>query len=73
MTATPILTRPNFDKPFVIKAYTSSGGIEVVLMQHNQLIAYMSRALGISKTTWSIYAKEMLAILESIHVCGLTY
>ena len=26
----------------------------------------MSRALGISKRTWSIYAKEMLAIVEAI-------
>lgn len=28
----------------------------------------MSRALGVTKKSWSIYAKEMLAIVESIRL-----
>lgn len=31
----------------------------------------MSRALGISKQSWSTYAKEMLAILQAIHTWKL--
>ncbi|KAH9763048.1 hypothetical protein KPL70_001041 [Citrus sinensis] len=41
-------------------------GIGAVLTQQGQPIAFMSRALGISKRAWSIYAKEMLAIVEAI-------
>lgn len=57
-----MLAMPNFTKPFTVKADTSAGGIGAVRMQRGQPIAYMSRALGVTKQTWSIYTKEMLAI-----------
>ena len=31
----------------------------------------MSRALGVSKRSWSTYAKEMLAILQAVHTWRL--
>ena len=66
MTTTPTLAMPNFNGTFVIKTDASGNGIGVVLTQQGRPIAFMSRALGISKRTWSIYAKEMLAIVEAI-------
>lgn len=62
MSSTPMLAMLNFTKPFTIKADASAGGIGAVLMQWGQPIAYMSHALGVTKQTWSIYTKEMLAI-----------
>ncbi|KAE8662834.1 hypothetical protein F3Y22_tig00113124pilonHSYRG00171 [Hibiscus syriacus] len=65
MTSTPTLAMSNFTEPFSIKTDASRNGIGVVLTQKNKPIAYISRALGITKQTWSIYAKEMLAIRVS--------
>ncbi|WKA08976.1 hypothetical protein VitviT2T_026656 [Vitis vinifera] len=68
MTSTPTLAMPNFTEPFTIEMDASGNGIGAVLTQQNRPIAYMSRALGITKQTWSIYAKEMLAIVEAIRL-----
>ena len=68
MTSTPTLAMPNFSEPFTIETDASGNGIGAVLTQQNRPIAYMSRALGITKQTWSIYAKEMLAIVEAIRM-----
>ena len=68
MTSTPTLAMPNFTEPFTIETDASGNGIGAVLTQQNRPIAYMSRALGITKQTWSIYAKEMLAIVEAIRL-----
>ena len=66
MTTTPTLAMPNFAEPFTIEIDASREGIGAVLTQHQKLIAYMSKALGVTRKSWSIYAKEMLAIVEAI-------
>jgi hypothetical protein len=66
MTTTPILAMPNFNEPFTIESDASGTSIEAVLSQQGQSIAFMSHALGITKQSWSVYAKEMLAIIHAI-------
>lgn len=66
MAFTPILAMPNFEAPFVITTDASNNGIGVVLSQQDRPIAFMSRALSVSKQYWSTYAKEILAILQAI-------
>ncbi|RVW92515.1 Transposon Tf2-8 polyprotein [Vitis vinifera] len=66
LTTTPTLAMPNFNEPFTIETDASGDGIGAVLTQQGRPIAYMSRALGVTKRSWSIYAKEMLAIVEAI-------
>ncbi|KAL6323170.1 hypothetical protein AAG906_027449 [Vitis piasezkii] len=66
MTSTPTLAMPNFNEPFVIESDASGDGIGAVLTQQGKPIAFMSRALGVSKRSWSIYAREMLAIVHAI-------
>ncbi|KAH9717133.1 hypothetical protein KPL71_021710 [Citrus sinensis] len=68
MTSTPTLAMPNFNETFVIVTDASGDGISAILQQQGQPIAFMSRALGVTKKSWSTYAKEMLAIIEAIHV-----
>jgi hypothetical protein len=68
MTTTPTLAMPNFNDSFTIEADASGDGIVAVLSQQGRPIAFMSRALGISKRSWSVYAKEMLAIVEAIRI-----
>ena len=66
MTSTPILAMPNFNNTFIIETDVSGDGIGAVLQQNGWPITFMSKALGVSKKTWSAYAKEMLAIVEAI-------
>ena len=66
MTTTPTLAMPNFNNSFTIQANASGDGISAVLSPQGKLIAFISQALGISKRSWSVYAKEMLAIVEAI-------
>ena len=66
MTTTPILAMPNFNEPFTIESDASGNNIGVVLSQQGKPIAFMSQALGALKLSWSIYAKEMLAIIHAI-------
>ena len=57
---------PNSNNTFIIETDALGDGIRAVLQQNGQPIAFMSKALGVSKKTWSSYAKEMLAIVEAI-------
>jgi hypothetical protein len=68
MTSTSALVMPNFDEPFVIESDASGDVIGVVLSQQQRPIAFMSRALGLSKRTWSTYAREMLAIVVVVQL-----
>jgi hypothetical protein len=69
MTTTSILAMPNFNETFTVETDASGDGIGAILQQQGKPIAFMSRALGVSKKSWSTYAKEMLAIVEAIRMC----
>lgn len=66
MTTTPILAMPNFNDSFTIETDASRDRINAILSQQGKPIAFMSQALGVAKKSWSVYAKEMLAIVEAI-------
>jgi hypothetical protein len=68
MTTTPINLMPNFNETFTVETDASGDGIGAVLQQQGKPIAFMSRALGISKKSWSTYTKEMLAVVEAIRM-----
>lgn len=66
MASTPTLAMPNFIEPFVIEPDASENRIGVVLTQQGKSIAFMNRALGMLKRSWSTYAREMLAIVVPV-------
>jgi len=68
MTTTPTLAMPNFNDSFTINIDASGEGIGAVLLQQGKPVAFMSRALGVTKLSWSTYAKKMLAIIEAIRL-----
>ncbi|KAL8109802.1 hypothetical protein AgCh_025771 [Apium graveolens] len=68
MTSTPTLDMPNFNEPFVIESDASGEGTGALLTQQGRPVAFMSRALGANEKSYSIYAKEMLAIIHAISI-----
>jgi len=76
MSSCPILPIPNFSLPFVFECDASGEGIGVVLMQNKHLITFESLKCKESERSFSIYEKEMLAIMYALanfkqyFVCG---
>jgi hypothetical protein len=61
--AAPVLTLPNFDRPFVVETNASDSGISAILMQDSHPLAFLSKALGPKSRGLSTYEKEYMAIL----------
>lgn len=57
MMTTPTLALTNFKGPFTINTDALGEGIGAVLTQQGKLVVYMNRTLGVSKESWSTYAK----------------
>ena len=49
ITTTPILAMPNFNETFTVETDALGDEIGAVLQQQGKLVAFMSRALGVSK------------------------
>lgn len=76
MCSYPCLGIPDFSVPFIVECDASKFGVGVVLMQKGQPIAFKSRKLTNAKQNFSVYDKDMLAIMHALEkfkqylVCG---
>jgi ribonuclease HI len=66
MSTCLVLALPDFTRPFILECNTSREGIGAVLMQDRHPIAYESRKLTPTEHLYSIYNKEMLAIVHAL-------
>jgi hypothetical protein len=66
MSTCPILALPDFGLPFTLECDASGEGIGAILMQNRNPIAYESRKLRGPELLYSIYDKEMLAIMHAL-------
>lgn len=70
LISAPVLTLPDFSKPFVVETDDSGTGIGAVLMQDQHPIAYLSKSLGPRQQAMSIYERELLAIVYAVQRWG---
>jgi len=70
LTEAPVLTCPDFEKPFILQTDASDLGLGVALTQHvegnDKVIAYASRSLTSCEKAYSTTEKECLAIVWGI-------
>jgi hypothetical protein len=66
MTTCPVLALIDFTRPFVFECDASGECIGAVMMQQRHSITYESKKLTESKRLYSIYDKEMLAIMHAL-------
>jgi hypothetical protein len=66
ITQARVLALPNFSQPFLIECDASGCGIGAVLMQNNQHIAFLSKALKGKALHMSTYEKEFFALVTAI-------
>jgi hypothetical protein len=66
MVTAPVLAIPDFQQQFIIETDACDIGVGAVLMQGDQPIAFLSKALGITHQKLSVYEKEFLALIMAI-------
>lgn len=66
MVTTPVLALPNFQETFVVETDACDIGIGVVLIQQERPIAFLSKALGDTHKSKSIYEKEFLSLIMAV-------
>jgi hypothetical protein len=66
MGTCPMLALPDFTLPFLLECDASGEGISAVLMQGGHPIVFKSWNISQPKRLYSIYDKEMLAIMHAL-------
>jgi hypothetical protein len=66
MSTCSVLALPDFGQPFTLECDASGEGIRAILMQNRHPLAYESRKLKRPELLYTIYDKEMMAILHAL-------
>ena len=66
LSTSPVLSLPQFDKPFSIETDASGNGVGAVLTQDGHPLAFLSKALGPRSRGLSTYEKEYMAVLMAV-------
>jgi hypothetical protein len=71
LTSAPVLIHADCSKPFVLRTDASDFAVGSVLMQEHggnlHPVAYHSKKLSPAESRYGAYAREMLAVIDSLH------
>ncbi|CAM8971233.1 unnamed protein product [Rhodiola kirilowii] len=67
LATTPVLSLPDFAKPFVVQSDASGVGMGAVLLQNNKPLAYFSKKFTPAMQHSSTYNRELCAIVSAVH------
>ena len=66
LSSTPVLALPDFTKPFTVECDASNNGIGAVLSHDQHPIEFLSKPLAPKHQAFSVYDKEMLAVVFAV-------
>jgi hypothetical protein len=68
LTTTPVLTLPDASKDFVVYCDASRQGLDCVLMQGGQVVAYASRQLRKHEENYPTHDLELAAVIHALKI-----
>jgi hypothetical protein len=68
LTAAPVLTMPDMEKPFSIYCDASGQGLGCVLMQDRHVVAYASRQLGKHEEKYPTHDLELASVVHALKI-----
>jgi len=78
MCSKPVLTQPQYDKPFIVHTNASAYGVGAILLQEGEInpqkpskphlhpIAYYSATFTPTERNYDIYERELLAVIKAL-------
>jgi len=78
MCSKPVLTQPQYDKPFIVHTDASAYGVGAILLQEGEInpqkpskprlhpIAYYSATFTLMERNYDIYERELLAVIKAL-------
>ena len=68
VTSAPVLTMPDFSKPFVVECDASSHGFGAVMVQGGHPIAFFSRAVAPRHQALAAYERELIGLVLAVRL-----
>nr|AAL82656.1 retrotransposon protein, putative, unclassified [Oryza sativa Japonica Group]AAM18147.1 Putative gag-pol polyprotein [Oryza sativa Japonica Group] len=66
LTTTPVLSLPDFNRPFVVECDASGTGFGAVLHQGEDPIAYFSRPIATRHHALAAYERELISLVQAV-------